>query len=118
MTFDLNKSDWWDYNALLLFLTALIVISDAIVRNSVTNGVVAAGFNGLLGLGMLVRSKIAFWTALILTFVAFLDLLVSGFTEVSNLYSFSFIFQIVGLVFIVMLWRQIRNEMKTVKVKR
>lgn len=115
MKFNNIKKDWWLANSILLFISATIVFVRTFVSGNITDGLIIGGIDALLGVALLQRSKIAFWLVLATTIYNSLKFLPIAKTDASQLYSVSFLIRIAMLVFIFMLWQQIRTDGKKLK---
>lgn len=108
-----NLKDYWAINSIWWSLIGVFVILDYPHSDKV---IFAGGLYVLIGYGLLRKSKIAFWAALILSTLGFF----SKIARLSKLYkatgnfslTFSFIIPLIPFALALMLWQQIRKNKK------
>jgi hypothetical protein len=111
------QKDWWLANSVLFFLFAAIIIISSALSGNIAYGLIGAAFDIILAIALLQKSKIVFWLIFITNIYSALKFLFYARTDMSQLYSVSFLILVVKIAFILMLWQQINNT-KEIKHKK
>lgn len=111
------QKDWWLANSILFFLFAAIIIISSSMSGNLVYGFIGAAFDIILAIALLQKSRIVFWLIFITNIYSTLKFLFYARTDMSQLYSVSFLILVVKIAFILMLWQQINNT-KEIKHKK